>query len=161
MSKRKANDARQLALDELDAVIASGDVNAMLNMINTLMANGVTPTPRQIAKISAHIYKVNDANLAAEFGAQFGAFGAYNDKLAEIVLEQGSAEDNYDFAMYVPNADRVAHGKAIRKKRSKMWWMAFARMWPMEANQIMMASARGKSEQAAVNNNEQEMAQSR
>ena len=159
MSKRKANDARQLALDELDTVIASGDVNAMLNMINTLMANGVTPTPRQIAKISAHIYKVNDANLATEFGAQFGAFGAYNDKLAEIVLEQGSAEDNYDFAMYVPNADRLSHGKAIRKKRSKMWWMAFARMWPMEANKIMMASAREKAEKSA--SKEREMVQSR
>lgn len=159
MNKRKANDARQKALDELDAVIASGDVNAMLNMINTLMANGVTPTPRQIAKISAHIYKVNDASLATEFGAQYGAFGAFNDKLAEIVMQEGSAEDNYDFARYVPNADIIAHGKAIKKKRSKMWWMAFARMWPVEANQIMMASVREKVEKSV--SAEQDSAQSR
>ncbi len=142
MAKRKTNDARQKALDELDKVIASGDVNAMLNMINTLMANGLTPLPRQIAKISAHIYKVNDGKLATEFGVQYGVFGAYNDQLAEIVMREGSAEDNYDFALYVPNANRLAHGKAIKKKRSKMWWFAFAKMWPELAQQIMASASR-------------------
>ncbi len=149
MAKTKSNDARQKALEELDKVIASGDVNAMLNMINTLMANGLTPSPRQIAKISAHIYKVNDGKLATEFGVQYGSFGSYNNELAEIVMREGTAEDNYDFALYVPNSDKLAHGKAIKRKRSKMWWLAFAKMWPELAQQIMASASRSKEEKAS------------
>lgn len=161
MGRKKANEARKLALDELDKVIASGDVNAMLNMLNTLMANGTPPLPRQIAKISAHIYKVDDAELATEFGVQYGAMGAFGDALAEIVIQKGSAEDNFDFARYVPNADRIRHGKAIKKKRNKMWWLAFARMWPEEARIITAAMTKAAVTRFTDAEREKDLAQSR
>lgn len=148
MSKSKATEARELALGTLDKVIEKGDVNAMLDMINTLMANGVTPLPRQIAKISAHIYKVNNAKLASEFGAQYGAFGSYNEQLAQVVIKDGTAEENYDFALYVPNSDKLAHGKAIKKKRNKMWWLAFSKMWPEIALRITQMASREEKRKA-------------
>lgn len=154
MSKAKQRDVIQKSLDELDKIIESGDINKMLDYVNTLMASGVTPLPRQIAKISAHIYKVNDANLATEFGVEYGGFGAFTEQLSEVVLRDGTAEDNFDFALYVPNADRLAHGKAIRKKRSKMWWLAFAKMWPNIATRVIESTAKTKD-------NAQEAAQQR
>lgn len=153
MSKNAKNDAIQKSIDELDKIIKTGDVNEMINCVKTMMALGTTPLPRQIAKISAHIYKTQNADLVTEFSVQYGSFGAFTDKLAEIVLEDGSAEDNFDFALYVPNADRLAHGKAIRRKRSKMWWLAFAKMWPNIAEQIVSKSAtkkEGKDKEQAV-----------
>ncbi len=156
MSKKKQDAAVSVALGVLDKAIESGDVNKMLDCINTLMAMGVTPTPRQIAKVSAHIYKTQNVNLATEFGVEYGAFGAFTDKLAEVVVAKGSAEDNFDYCLYVPNADLVAHGKAIRKKRSKMWWVAFSKHWPMIAEQIM-AQLKSKED----NSKEKEAALSR
>lgn len=161
MGRKKAKEVRNMALDELDKVIESGDVNAMLDMLNTLMANGVTPEPRQVAKISAHIYKVNNANLATEFGTQYGAFGAFNEQLAEIVLAQGTAEDNYDFALYVPNSDKLRHGMAIKKRRNKMWWLAFSKMWPAEAHQIMAKMAKEAVSKYTDQDKSQDLAQSR
>lgn len=139
MSKQKQTDAVQKSIEELDEIIKTGDVNAMLNYVNTLMSMGVTPLPRQIAKISAHIYNTQNTDLATEFGVEYASFGAFTDKLAEIVLADGTAEDNFDFALYVPGADRFAHGRAIRRKRSKMWWLAFAKMWPQVATKVIEA----------------------
>ena len=155
MKNKERQVAEKKVLDELDKIIQSGDVNAMLNFIHTLMESGVTPLPRQIAKISAHIFNTQSAELATEFGVEFGGFGAFNEKLAEIVLNEGSAEDNYDFAMYVPGADILAHGKAIKKKRSKMWWLAFARMWPVEAKKILSSQVKATVQKHTAENSKQ------
>ncbi|MBO5102756.1 MAG: hypothetical protein J6C13_01530 [Clostridia bacterium] len=144
MEKLNLTVAQQHKLDATDNIIKSGDVNAMIEHLIALMEDGLTPTPRQIAKISAHIYKTGDKDLITEFGIKFAGLGSFTQKLAEIVLEQGSAEDNFDFAQYVPDADILAHGKAIRKKKSKMWWVAFARLFPEQARVIMAGKDKTK-----------------
>ncbi len=124
-------------LQKTDDIILTGDVNLMLEHLAKLMEDGLTPTPRQIAKISAHIYKTNNLDLILEFGIKYAGLGSFTEKLAEVVLEEGSAEDNFDFAQYVPNADVVAHGKAIKKRKNKMWWSAFVKLFPEQAKIIV------------------------
>ncbi len=146
MEKLSLTTEQKKMVKDLDKIIESGNVNKMLEQLSRMMADGVVPTPRQIAKISAHIYKTGDKDLITEFALKYNQMGAFTKKLEEVVLESGSAEDNFDFAQYVPNADVVAHGKAIRRKRNKMWWVAFARMFPEQARIIMQGKTKDKEE---------------
>ena len=107
----------------------------------------MTPTPRQIAKVSAHIFKTGDKDLNLDFAVEFGGMGAFVEKLGEIVIEQGDAEDNFDFAQYVSGADVVVHGKAIRKKKSKLWWSAFVKRFPEQARIIIQGNTREISQE--------------
>ena len=146
MEKLHLTTEQQKMLDVTDKIIKSGNVNKMLEHLARLMADGLVPTPRQIAKISAHIYKTDNKELITEFALKYNGLGAFTDKLAEVILKEGSAEDNFDFAQYVPTADIIAHGKAIRKKKSKMWWVAFARMFPQQAYIIMHGKTKDKEQ---------------
>ncbi len=136
MEKLILTDAQKELMAQTDAIIKSGDVNLMLKHFALLMTDGLTPTPRQIAKVSAHIYKTGNENLSLDFATEFGGMGAFVEKLGEIVIEQGTAEDNFDFAQYVAGADIILHGKAIKKKRNKLWWNAFVRRFPEQAKII-------------------------
>lgn len=131
---------------QTDDIIKSGNVNLMLKHFALLMTDGLTPTPRQIAKVSAHIYQKGNEDLALDFATEFGGMGAFVQKLGEIVIEQGSAEDNFDFAQYVSGADVILHGKAIKKKKNKLWWNAFVKRFPEQARIIMQGQSKTKEE---------------
>ena len=145
MTKLILTDAQKELMAQTDDIIKSGDVNLMLKHFAMLMTDGLTPTPRQIAKVSAHIYKTGDQNLCVDFGMEFGGLGAFVEKLGEIVLEDGTAEDNFDFAQYVEGADIIAHGKAIKKKKNKLWWNAFVRRFPEQARIITQGNTKEAS----------------
>ena len=131
---------------QTDDIIKSGNVNLMLKHFALLMTDGLTPTPRQIAKVSAHIYQKGNEDLALDFATEFGGMGAFVQKLGEIVIEQGSAEDNFDCAQYVSGADVILHGKAIKKKKNKLWWNAFVKRFPEQARIIMQGQSKTKEE---------------
>ncbi len=136
MEKLALTKEQKSMLDKLDRIIKKGDVNEMLRQVALLMADGVNPKPRQIAKMSAHIYKTQDPELNVEFATEFGGMGAFVRQMGNIVLGSGTAEDNFDFAQYVSGADILKHGYVIYKKKNKMWWFAFARRFPVQARQI-------------------------
>ncbi|MBR4270387.1 MAG: hypothetical protein IKQ31_01765 [Clostridia bacterium] len=136
MEKLALTKEQKSKLDKLDKIIKSGDVNEMLSCTAKLMAEGLNPKPRQIAKMSAHIYKTQDPDLNVEFATEFGGMGAFVRQMGNIVLGSGTAEDNFDFAQYVSGADILKHGYVIYKKKNKMWWFAFARRFPVQARQI-------------------------
>ncbi len=142
MEKLSLTPEQKALMNQTENIIKSGNVNLMLKHFAILMGDGLTPTPRQIAKVSAHIYKTGDENLNLDFAVEFGGMGAFVEKLGEIVIERGNSEDNFDFAQYVEGADIVAHGRAIRKKRNKLWWSAFMRRFPEQARVIMQGNER-------------------
>lgn len=142
MEKLELTNAQKEVMAQTDDIIKSGDVNLMLKHFALLMTDGLTPTPRQIAKVSAHIFKTGDKDLNLDFAVEFGGLGAFVEKMGEIVIEQGDAEDNFDFAQYATGADVVAHGKAIRKKKNKLWWNAFVKRFPEQARIIMQENTK-------------------
>lgn len=146
MEKLILTDAQKELMAQTDSVIKTGDVNLMLKHFALLMTDGLTPTPKQIAKVSAYVYKTGDENLMVDFGIEFGGMGAFVEKLGEIVIEQGTAEDNFDFAQYARGADVVAHGRAIRKKKNKLWWNAFVKRFPEQARIITQDNTKAKEE---------------
>lgn len=149
MEKLNLTPEQKHLMAQTDSIIKSGDVNLMLKHFAMLMTDGLTPTPRQIAKVSAHIYKTGDENLNLDFAVEFGGMGAFVDKLGEIVIERGNSEDNFDFAQYVEGADIIAHGRAIKKKRNKLWWNAFMRRFPEQARVIMQGTTRERDQEQA------------
>ena len=149
MEKLTLTTSQRAMLKKLDEIIKSGNINQMLDCLSKLMADGITPNPRQIAKISAYIYKVGNEELITEFGIKYAGLGSFTSKLEEVVLQRGTAEDNFDFAQYVPGADIVAHGKVIKRKRNKMWWVAFARVFPEQARFILNESKKEAQIQAS------------
>ncbi len=140
MEKLTLTTAQKKMSKALDEAIKSGNVNQMLSVLAKMMADGVTPTPKQIAKMSAHIYQTKNQELIAEFGIKYAGMGSCTQQLEDVVLENGSAEDNFDFARYVEGADIIKHGKVIKKKRNKMWWAAFVKMFPEQARIIVNSS---------------------
>lgn len=142
MEKLELTDEQMEMMAKTDEIIKSGDVNKMVKHFALLMADGLTPSPRQIAKVSAHIFKTGDKDLNLDFAVEFGGLGAFVEKMGEIVMEEGDAEDNFDFAEYAAGADIVAHGKAIRKKKNKYWWSAFVKRFPEQARIIMQENTK-------------------
>ena len=145
MEKLALTDAQKELMAQTDGIIKTGDVNLMLKHFALLMTDGLTPTPKQIAKVSAYVYKTGDENLMLDFAVEFGGMGAFVQKLGEVVIEQGDAEDNFDFAQYASGADVVAHGKAIKKKKNKLWWSAFCKRFPEQAR-IIEQNSRSREE---------------
>ena len=148
MEKLELTAAQRTMLRKFNDIIKTGDVNKMLDWLAKLMADGLTPNPRQIAKVSAYVYKVGNEQLITEFGIKYAGLGSFTSKLEEVVLERGTAEDNFDFAQYVPGADIVAHGRVIKKRRNKMWWVAFARLFPEQARFITQENKKEQESEA-------------
>ncbi len=146
MEKLALTRDQQAMLDKTDRIIKKGNVNEMLKHFALLMADGVNPKPRQIAKVSAHIFKTQNAGLNVEFATEFGGMGAFVEQMGKIVLARGNSEDNFDFAQYVRGADIVAHGYAIYKKQNKQWWFAFARRFPAQARLIERGATKSAEE---------------
>ena len=154
MEKLALTKDQQRMLDSLDKVIKKGNVNEMLKAIAVMMADGVQPKPRQIAKVSAHIFKTQNAGLNVEFATEFGGMGAFTEQMGKIVLARGNSEDNFDFAQYVIGSDKVAHGYAIYKKGNKQWWFAFVRRFPTIARQIERGATKSVDEKKKKKKNE-------
>ncbi len=154
MEKLVLSKDQQKMIDSLDKVIKKGDVNEMLKALAVMMRDGVQPKPRQIAKVSAHIFKTQNAGLNVEFATEFGGMGAFTEQMGKIVLARGNSEDNFDFAQYVRGADIIAHGYAIYKKGNKQWWFAFARRFPAQARQIERGATKSAEEKKKKKKNE-------
>ena len=154
MEKLVLTKDQQKMLDSLDRVIKKGNVNEMLKAVAVMMADGVQPKPRQIAKVSAHIFKTQNAGLNVEFATEFGGMGAFTDQMGKIVLARGNSEDNFDFAQYVQGSDIIAHGYAIYKKGNKQWWFAFARRFPTQARMIERGATKSAEEKKKKKKNE-------